>query len=65
MAKPDTKDENEHQHDETSDPVLLILGVGKQLWVLEPGDSFVERLRSDDARPLTPFEEQLDIPAQF
>src|SRR5450432_2840504 len=31
-----------------SDPVLAMLGVGRQLWELEPGDSFVERLRSED-----------------
>src|SRR5262245_17652391 len=32
----------------TNDPVLAMLGVGKQLWALESGDSFVERLRSGD-----------------
>ncbi len=31
-----------------NDPVLAMLGVGAQLWALEPGDSFVERLRSED-----------------
>lgn len=31
-----------------NDPVLAMLGVGRQLWELEPGDSFVERLRSED-----------------
>jgi isoleucyl-tRNA synthetase len=30
---------------ERDDPVLLMLGVGKQLWEAESGDSFVERLR--------------------
>jgi hypothetical protein len=25
-----------------------MLGVGRQLWELEPGDTFVERLRSED-----------------
>ena len=30
-----------------NDPVLSMLGVGKQLWESEPGDSFVERLRSE------------------
>ena len=34
---------------EAADPVLLMLGVGKQLWEQESGDSFVERLRSDAA----------------
>lgn len=39
-----------------NDPVLAMLGVGRQLWELEPGDSFVERLRSEDfpAPPLSP-----------
>src|ERR1700733_13805822 len=30
------------------DAVLAMLGVGKELWEFEPGDSFVERLRSED-----------------
>src|ERR1022692_642550 len=34
--------------DQTEDPVLAMLGVGKQLWEQEPGDQFVERLRSED-----------------
>ncbi len=33
---------------EANDPVLAMLGVGRQLWEVEPGDSFVERLRSED-----------------
>jgi hypothetical protein len=33
---------------EADDPVLAMLGVGKQLWELESGDRFVERLRSED-----------------
>ena len=33
---------------EVCDPVLAMLGVGRQLWELESGDSFVERLRSED-----------------
>ncbi|MCP5116343.1 MAG: hypothetical protein GY953_36400 [bacterium] len=36
---------------ETDDPVLLMLGVGRRLWVQESGDSFVERLRSEDPPP--------------
>jgi len=51
-----------HPHHETSDPVLLMLGIGKELWRREQGDSFVERLRSEDAPP--PFEGRLDAPAQ-
>lgn len=36
---------------ETSDPVLSMLGVGKQLWHDESGDHFVERLRAEEAPP--------------
>jgi hypothetical protein len=60
MIKPGIKSETEP--DETSDPILLMLGIGKELWRREPGDSFVERLRSEDAPPH--FEGRLDIPAQ-
>jgi hypothetical protein len=38
---------------QTNDPLLLMLGVGKQLWEDEPGDSFVDRLRSEDS-PVPP-----------
>lgn len=62
MAKPDIKSEAGHQRPETSDPVLLMLGIGKPLWNREPGDSFVERLRSEDAPP--PFEGRRDAPVQ-
>jgi len=51
MAKPDCKSETTPQLYETSDPVLLMLGVGKELWEREPGDKFIERLRSEDPRP--------------
>ena len=39
---------------DTTDPVLLMVGVGKQLWKEESGDRFIERLRSEfpDDRPL-------------
>lgn len=46
----------EEQSDEgraETDPVLAMLGVGEQLWDVEPGDSFVERLRSEDL-PVVP-----------
>lgn len=33
------------------DPVLRMVGVGRQLWSQEPGDEFIERLRSDDSAP--------------
>ena len=37
-----------------TDPVLAMLGVGKQLWEPESGDRFVERLRSEDLPALPP-----------
>ncbi len=42
------------QRAEADDPVLLMLGVGKQLWAQESGDSFIERLRSEVPLP-SPF----------
>jgi hypothetical protein len=51
------------QSQETNDPVLLMLGVGKQLWKREPGDRFIERLRSEDLPPL-PFAGRQDAPAE-
>ena len=63
MTRLDSKSETKHQRQETSDPVLLMLGVGKQLWKREPGDRFVERLRSEDLPP-SPFEGRLDAPAE-
>ena len=50
-----TKHEDQRRPDVrrvTSDPVLMMLGVGKQWWEQESGDSFVERLRSEDAPPV-------------
>ncbi len=43
--------DREHRRDETvepDDPVLAMLGVGRQLWESESGDRFVERLRSEE-----------------
>ena len=40
----------EERHEE-DDPVLLMRGVGKQLWDRESGDGFVERLRSESPGP--------------
>ncbi len=54
MTKLESKSDAK-QSQETNDPVLLVLGVGKQLWARELGDRFVERLRSEDLPPL-PFE---------
>jgi hypothetical protein len=45
-----TEDQRKHEvSSETSDPVLMMLAVGKQLWEQESGDSLVERLRSEEA----------------
>ena len=48
MPKPAIKDQAEQYRHETSDAVLAMLGVGRQLWESEPGDSFIKRLRSED-----------------
>jgi len=48
MPPPNVKHKTEPEQLETADPVLLMLGVGKQLWESEPGDKFIERLRSED-----------------
>jgi hypothetical protein len=63
MTKPRSIGDAEQQRQETDDPVLLMLGVGKQLWKREPGDRFIERLRSEGLPPL-PFESRLDAPAE-
>jgi hypothetical protein len=39
------------------DPVLSMRGVGKRLWEQEPGDRFVECLRSEDP-PAVPVSER-------
>ncbi|MGC2111077.1 MAG: hypothetical protein WA655_16280 [Candidatus Korobacteraceae bacterium] len=36
------------KQDAANDPVLSMLGVGKQLWKHESGDRFIERLRNED-----------------
>ncbi len=62
MTNPESRRESKEQRPETDDPVLLMLGVGKQLWERESGDRFIERLRSEDLRPL-PFEGQPEVSA--
>ena len=52
MSKASTRIQTEPQKTETSDPVLAMVGVGKQLWARESGDRFVERLRSEDVPPI-------------
>jgi hypothetical protein len=62
VSKSELKNEAEHPRPEISDPVLSMLGVGKDLWRREAGDSFIERLRSEDTLP--PVGGRLDAPAQ-
>jgi len=53
MEKTLVKDPTRNQPSEASDPLLSMLGIGRQLWETEAGDSFVERLRSEEAAPFT------------
>lgn len=63
MTKPESRSEDNQQRQETNDPVLSMLGVGKHLWKREPGDRFIDRLRSEDLPP-SPFEGRLDAPVE-
>jgi hypothetical protein len=58
----DIQSDSEHKRLEASDPILSMLGVGKELWRGEPGDDFVDRLRSEEAP--VPIGERNGIPAQ-
>ena len=60
MTKLESKSEAEKSQ-ETNDPVLSMLGVGKQLWKHESGDRFIERLRSEDLPPIPPAHD-LNVP---
>jgi len=51
MANQDPKSATKIRIHETNDPILLMLGVGKHLWEREPGDKFIDRLRSEDVPP--------------
>ena len=62
MIKTESKLEKDRRR-EADDPVLLMLGVGKQLWEQESGDSFIERLRSE-APAASPFIRQPEKPEQ-
>jgi hypothetical protein len=59
MTTPESRSETKQQL--IDDPVLSMLGVGKQLWERESGDRFLERLRSEGLPPL-PFEGQPQAP---
>lgn len=47
---------------EPQDGVLAMLGVGRHLWEQEPGEKFVERLRSEDP-PVPPSSNRPAVPA--
>ena len=64
MAKAASSVEVKSESEETIDPVLSMLGVGKHLWKDEPGDKFVERLRCEDLRPPPPFNHRRGSPAE-
>jgi len=61
-TRPVHREAYRHEATEQNDPVLAMLGVGRQLWELEPGDSFVERLRSEDL-PVLPATHSASDPA--
>jgi hypothetical protein len=42
------------QRNEPADPVLQMLGVGRDLWAHESGDRMVDRLRSEESPALSP-----------
>lgn len=52
MEIKEQKELGRHPPREANDPVLSMLGVGKQLWEHESGDTFVERLRSEEPPPV-------------
>ena len=51
MTDLSAKSERKAERDDQNDPILRMLGVGKHLWADEPGDKFIERLRSEDLAP--------------
>lgn len=59
LASNQTKEQS-HQSD---DPVVKMLGVGKQLWTNEPGDKFIDRLRSEEL-PLPIRQNRLGVPLE-
>ena len=63
MTKQLSTKEAKDQRHRSEDPVLMMLGVGEQLWKDEPGDTFVERLRSEEL-PAPPREKRLDTTLQ-
>ena len=64
MTKANSSIAMKPESEETTDPVLSMLGIGKHLWKDEPGDKFVERLRSEDLLPPPPFSHRQSSPAE-
>jgi hypothetical protein len=63
VGKSSSNSETKPLRPETTDPVLSMLGVGKQLWQQETGDLFVERIRAEDSPP-SPFPGRFDSPQE-
>jgi hypothetical protein len=51
--------------EDLADPVLSMLGVGRELWREESGDQLVERLRSEDALPRFAAKRAQALPSQL
>jgi len=51
MKSVKTQDTQRDRPATSDDPVLRMLGIGKELWEQEPGDRFVERLRAEEPPP--------------
>lgn len=61
-VRPPHREQVRDQGSAARDQVLAMLGVGRQLWELESGDNFVERLRSEDL-PVPPAVQPSPYPA--
>src|SRR5580704_5181490 len=62
VSKQETKSEARLHPHEAGDPVFSMLGVGKKLREVEPGDRFVDRLRAEDLP--VPFRGRSGAPAE-
>jgi hypothetical protein len=50
-SKEKPAENKQPERTKNQDPVLLMLGVGKELWEQEPGDRFIDRLRREEPTP--------------
>jgi hypothetical protein len=62
MSDVSVKRTTKAAQDDQDDPILRMLGVGKHLWEDEPGDKFIERLRSEDLPPVRSTGHQNSLP---